>query len=122
MGKYLLRLYALFREPKVFLTIMCGFITISLTAHVLRSYDVDLGLTNLILSIEASLYGVVSSIMVKGVSRKQDEMAAMQQKQLEALIAMAELAKERDIEQISLLTSIRERLPQTLTGEKHDVA
>lgn len=128
-----MRLYAAFREPKVFLTILCGFITMSLTEHVMRSYDVDLGLTNLILSIEASVYGVISSMMTKTVLRKQDEMAATQQKQLDAVLEMtaaqdktlkgvlliAEAQRDMLIDQSSLLRALREgdeRILKTLTG------
>jgi hypothetical protein len=117
----LLRLYAVFREPKVFLTVLCGFITMSLTAHVMRAYDADLGLTNLILSMEASIYGVVSSMMVKGVSRKQDEMAEMQRKQLDALLSMAESQREMTIEHGTHLRAIRdieERRLKTLTARE----
>lgn len=120
MGSHLMRLYMAIREPKVFFVIVSSFITISLTAHVMRQYDVDLGLTNLILSIEATLYGIVSSMMVKAVMKKQDEMAELQRRQLESLIEMAQAQRDMLADHVSLLRTLREgdeRILKALTSE-----
>jgi hypothetical protein len=122
MGNKLMRFYMAIREPKIFFVIVSGFITISLTAHVMRQYDADLGLTNLILSIEATLYGIVSSMMVKTVMRQQEAMAEMQRQQLEALISMAEAQRDMLADHATLLRALREgdeRILKALTeGEK----
>lgn len=94
MGERLMRLYMAIREPKIFFVIVSAFITISLSAHVMRHYDVDLGLTNLILSIEATLYGIVSSMMVKTVMKNQKEAAELQRRQLEYLIEMVQAQRD----------------------------
>jgi hypothetical protein len=121
MGDRLMRLYMAIREPKIFFVIVSGFIVTSLTAHYMRQYDADLGLTNLILSIEATLYGIVSSMMVKSVMRKQEEMAEMQRRQLEALVSMAEGQRDMLADHTALLRALREgdeRILKALTEEE----
>lgn len=109
------RLYLKFREEKVFLRALCVFVFTALTLHYTIGYDADWGGTNLTLSIEAA---IASAVIMMEQKRSGD----IQQRQLEALLAMAESARERDAEQISLMRALKEsdeRLLKALTeGEK----
>ena len=112
----MLDLYLTIRKPRNFLKLLCLFISCSVALHFAFGYDIEWGSTNMILSIEATIAGAVM-LMV------QEEAAEMQAKMLSALLAMAEAAKERDTEQLSLMRSIREsdeRLISALTKENTD--
>lgn len=118
MRKLVLRFYLTVRKPRNFLKIVCVFVSTSLLLHWVRGYDSDWGATNLILSIDAT---IASTIMLM----IQEEGAERMDRMLEALIGMAEAARERDAEQISLIRSMKEsdaRLLQILTGEKDGMA
>lgn len=65
MADRLFRIYIAARNPKYFLWLLCAFIVSSLYAHATRSYDSDFGLTNLILSIEASTAGAVLMVVAE---------------------------------------------------------
>lgn len=109
----MLDLYLTIRKPRNFLKLLCLFIAASLTFHFAFSYDPEWGMTNMMLSIEATIAGAVM-LMV------QEESTEMQAKMLTALLALAESAKERDAEQLAMMKSLREsdeRLLEALTKE-----
>lgn len=63
MGNRLMRLYVAVRNPRYFLWLLCGFVVSSLYSHIRLGYDGDFGLTNLVLSIEASTAGAVLMVV-----------------------------------------------------------
>lgn len=65
MASRLFRIYIAIRNPKYFLWLLCAFITCSLYSHLRLGYDSDFGLTNLILSIEASTAGAVLMVVAE---------------------------------------------------------
>jgi hypothetical protein len=81
MRERLFKLYVAARNPKYFLWVLAGYITASLYAHVRLGYDGDLGLTNLILSIEASSAGAVLMVVA-------DASAALCERMLTAILEM----------------------------------
>lgn len=114
MREFVLRFYLTIRKPRNFLKIVFVYITTSLLLHWFHGYDSDWGATNLILSIDAT---IASTIMLM----IQEEGAERMDRVLEALLALAESARERDIEQLALMRSMREsdeRVLQMLTVTK----
>lgn len=115
MRDFIMRLYLTIRKPRNFLKIVFVFIATSLTLHWMRGYDADFGATNLILSIDATIAGTIMLMF-------QEEGAERMERMVEALIAMAEAARDRDAEQIALLRTLKEsdeRLLKALTeGEQ----
>lgn len=81
MRERLFRLYVAARNPKYFLWILFAYIASSLYAHVRLGYDGDFGLTNLILSIEASSAGAVLMVVA-------DASAALCERMLTAILEM----------------------------------
>jgi hypothetical protein len=81
MRERLFRLYVAARNPKYFLWLLFAYITCSLYAHVRLGYDGDFGLTNLILSIEASSAGAVLMVVA-------DASAALCERMLTAILEM----------------------------------
>lgn len=61
----LLRVYLAIRQPRYFLWLLCAYVVCSLYAHARLGYDGDLGLTNLILSIEASMAGAILMVVAE---------------------------------------------------------
>jgi uncharacterized membrane protein len=118
MANFVLRAYLAFRSPKVFLIVLCAFIVMSLTFHSMRGYDADFGLTNLVLSIEASVAGAVLMMVAERTAKVQDQMAKIQQEQLTALLQMAEAERQIMADHIDLLKQIQandEKLLAALT-------
>lgn len=115
MRDLIMRLYLTVRKPRNFLKIVFVFIATSLSLHWMRGYDADFGATNLILSIDATIAGTIMLMF-------QEEGAERMERMVEALIAMAEAARDRDAEQIALLRALKEsdeRLLKALTeGEQ----
>ncbi|KVU10654.1 hypothetical protein WK62_05160 [Burkholderia ubonensis] len=114
----LTRLYLAFRHPRVFLIALLTFVITSLALHFLRGYDSDFGATNLTLSIEASIASAVLTMMAEKAAEMQQRIAEQMQQMLQSLLAMAESARERDIEQLALMRALREadeRLLKALT-------
>lgn len=81
MRDRLFRLYVAARNPKYFLWLLCAFISSSIYAHTRLGYDGDFGLTNLILSIEASSAGAVLMVVA-------DASAALCERMLTAILEM----------------------------------
>jgi hypothetical protein len=108
MGNLFLRTYLKFRNPKVFLIVLGAFIAISILSHLLLAYDADWGVTNMTLSIEASVAGAVLMMVAENSSRVQDQMAKVQQEQLAALMSMAEAERQMLSDHIAILKEIRE--------------
>ena len=94
------RLYLKFREEKTFLRILVAFVVIALGLHYGLGWDADLGGTNLTLSIEAAIASAV-------IMMEQKRSGEIQQKQLEALVAMAEAEREAMLSQGELLKAIK---------------
>lgn len=115
MRDLIMRAYLTVRKPRNFLKIVFVFIATSLTLHWVHGYDADFGATNLILSIDATIAGTIMLMF-------QEEGAERMERMVEALIAMAEAARDRDAEQIALLRALKEsdeRLLKALTeGEQ----
>lgn len=110
-----MRFYLTVRKPRNFLKVVFTFIATSLTLHWMRGYDPDWGATNLILSIDATIAGTIMLMF-------QEEGAERMERMVEALIGMAEAARERDTEQLELLLALKEsdaRLLKALTGESN---
>ncbi|MEB2554036.1 hypothetical protein [Burkholderia cenocepacia] len=119
----LTKMYLSFRHPRVFLIALVTFIVTSLLLHFFHGYDSDFGATNLTLSIEASIASAVLTMMAEKAAEMQQRIAEQMQQMLQSLLAMAESARDRDIEQLALMRSLKEtdeRLLKTLT-EKEDV-
>jgi uncharacterized membrane protein len=111
MGKfapYVLRAYLAFRDPKFFLVVLVSYISGSLFAHVNLGYDPDFGLTNLILSIEASTASAVLMMVAERTAAMQEQMAKMQREQLATLIQMTEVTRQMLQDHVTILTEIRE--------------
>jgi hypothetical protein len=108
MGKFILRAYLQFRNPKVFLFVLGAFIITSSLCHLIFGYDTDWGTTNLTLSIEASVAGAVLMMVAENSSRVQDRMAKVQQEQLAALLEMAAAERQLLTDHITILKEIRE--------------
>lgn len=105
--------YLKFREERIFLRALCVFVFTALTLHYTIGYDPDWGGTNLTLSIEAA---IASAVIMMEQKRSGD----VQQKLLEAILAMAEAQRDMLSDHTSLLRSIRdadERLLKTLTQQ-----
>lgn len=119
------RLYLKFREEKFFLRALCVFVLTSLALHYAIGYDSDWGGTNLTLSIEAAIASAV-------IMMEQQRAAAVQQKQLDAILAMqaaqdktlkgvlliAEAQRDMLIDHRTLLQALKdgdERILKTLT-------
>lgn len=104
-------LYLKFREEKVFLRALCVFVITALTLHYTIGYDADWGGTNLTLSIEAAIASAV-------IMMEQKRSGEIQQKQLEAILSIAEAQRDMLADHTALLRSIRdadERLLKALT-------
>lgn len=115
MGEKILRIYLAFRDPKIFLVVLASFIITSVTAHLFVAWDADWGMTNLTLSIEASVAGAVLMMVAERSARVQDEMAKMQREQLSALIAMAEADRSLASDTANMLRQLIENDQQFLT-------
>jgi uncharacterized membrane protein len=74
MGNKILRVYLTVRNPRNFLILLCAYIVGSLTAHFGFGYDGDFGLTNLVLSLEASTAGAVLMMVAEESARATAEM------------------------------------------------
>lgn len=96
LSVYALRAYMTFRNPKFFLVILVAYISGSLFAHCSIGYDADFGLTNLILSIEASTASAVLMMVTERTAALQEQMAQVQREQLSAIL-------EHSIEQRKLM-------------------
>lgn len=77
MGKHILQVYLTVRNPKNFLILLCLYIAASLTAHIGLGYDGDFGLTNLVMSIEASTAGAVLMMVAEESARVTAEMLTL---------------------------------------------
>ena len=115
MGNKILRVYLAFRDPKVFLVILGLFIVSSITAHLFMHWDVDWGITNMTLSIEASVAGAVLMMVAERSAKVQDEMAKLQREQLNALITMAEADRKLSSDTVLMLSQLIENDKQFLT-------
>ena len=87
MGSYLLDLYLTARQPRNFLRLLVIFMGTWLSAHWILGTDSGFGAINLILSCEATIAGAVMLM-------KQEQSAAMQAKQLDALVAFGETQQQ----------------------------
>jgi len=110
-----------FRDPKFFLIVLIAFILGSMFAHTQFAYDSDFGLTNMILSIEASTASAVLMMVAERTAAQQDEMARVQREQLATLIEMAQLSRQSLQDQVDLLREIRandQMLLEFIRGQK----
>lgn len=105
LAPYILRAYMAFRNPKFFLIVLVAYIAGSLFAHINLGYDADFGLTNLILSIEASTASAVLMMVAERTAAMQDEMAKMQREQLAMLLRNATEQRELLEKLISIVES-----------------
>lgn len=122
MAERLFRIYIAIRNPKYFLWLLCAFITCSLYSHARLGYDGDFGLTNLILSIEASTAGAVLMVVAEASAELSDrmlkaifELVTKIDRNTEAQLAM--MQAQRDM-QADLLRLLRDpRVMRALTEE-----
>ncbi|NUY33309.1 DUF1003 domain-containing protein [Paraburkholderia sp. JPY303] len=106
------RLYLKFRDEETFLRALCVFVVTMLTLHFVRGVDSEWGSTNLTLSIEAAIASAV-------IMKEQKRQGEIQEKQMQALLAMTEAQRDMLADHTALLRSIREadeRLLKTLTN------
>ncbi|MDA8092362.1 MAG: hypothetical protein M0T84_00355 [Betaproteobacteria bacterium] len=110
--------YRWFRSPRNFLVFLCAFIVGSITFHRLDDYDPDLGITNLILSIEASVASagillVLEQLLahllefLKAWKAEQREQADRQARMLQAVLAIAEAQRDMLVDHTNLLRAMR---------------
>jgi len=126
----LMRVYASFRDPRNFLVILVTYILLSATMHLLHGYDPEWGMTNLILSIEASVASAALMMMGKKNGDEQAKMLAMvlemasaQDKTLKGVLLIAEAQRDMLLDHAALLRALKEgdeRILQTLTEGNQD--
>jgi uncharacterized membrane protein len=105
---YLLRAYMAFRNPKYFLILLVFYISGSVFAHLNLAYDSDWGMTNLILSIEASTASAVLMMVAERTASLQEEMSRVQREQLAAILQHSIEQRQLMQQQLFILTQIRE--------------
>ncbi len=103
----LLRAYMAFRNPKYFLILLVAYIGASLFAHMNIGYDADFGLTNLILSIEASTASAVLMMVAERTATLQEQMSITQREQITALLQHSLEQRELMGQQLKIMTEIR---------------
>jgi hypothetical protein len=104
-----LRLYLTVRKPRNFLIILLVFIACSLMAHEFLGYDVEFGITNLSLSVEATIAGAVLMVVAEESAELQRTTVTAQGRMLEALVRMAESERETMLAQGELLRAIKQQ-------------
>jgi uncharacterized membrane protein len=132
MGNKALQVYLTIRNPRNFLILLCAYITGSLIAHFVSGYDGDFGLTNLVLSVEASTAGAVLMMVAEESARATAEMlqhvlqivrevrqlAETLDKNLKGTLLIAEAQRDMLLDQRTLLQALKEgddRILKTLT-------
>jgi hypothetical protein len=123
LAPYILRAYLAFRNPKYFLWVLVAYIAGSVWAHCGFGYDSDWGMTNLVLSIEASTAGAVLMMVAERTSRVQDELATLQREQIAQLVAMVDGQRGLLEEHLKVLQQIRANdaaLLDYLKGKRDD--
>jgi hypothetical protein len=124
--------YLKIRSPRYFLWILAAYVVVSVSAHFLVMYDADWGLTNLVLSIEASMNGAVITIAAVEGARATAEMlelvlklvqdihriAEAQEKTLKGVVLIAEAQRDQLLDHRNMLEALKssdERILKTLT-------
>lgn len=102
-----LRAYMAFRSPKFFLVVLVSYIAGSLFAHINLGYDADFGLTNLILSIEASTASAVLMMVAERTAAMQEQMAKLQREQMAMLLQHSVEQKELMQRLVAIVESSR---------------
>jgi hypothetical protein len=121
MASRILIVYLTIRRPRNFLILLCCYIVASLTAHFGFEYDGDLGLTNLVLSIEASTAGAVlmmvaeesaeaSARMLKAILQLVEEIRC----NTAATLAIAEAQRDMQKEHAALMRALVAHDPRIL--------
>ena len=103
----ILRIYLTVRKPRNFLIILLVFIACSLMAHEFLGYDIEFGITNLSLSVEATIAGAVLMVVAEESAELQRTTVAAQGRMLEALVSMAEAERDAMKSQGELLRAIK---------------
>jgi hypothetical protein len=103
----ILRIYLTVRKPRNFLVILIVFVACSLMAHAFLGYDVEFGITNLSLSVEATIAGAVLMVVAEESAELQRTTVAAQGRMLEALVSMAEAEQDAMRSQAELLRAIK---------------
>jgi hypothetical protein len=136
MAKKFLQLYLTLRNPRNFLWLLCGYIASSLVFHCTMGYDSDFGLTNLIMSIEASTAGAVLMMVAEESARVTAEMLRLvvqmvkelrqisdaQERTLKGVMLMVEAQRDTLIDQKKLLQALKEsdeRILKVLTQREN---
>jgi arginine/lysine/ornithine decarboxylase len=110
------RIYLKFRDEETFLRALCVFVVTMLTLHFARGADSDWGGTNLTLSIEAAIASAV-------IMKEQKRQGEVQQKQMLALLTLAETQRDMLVDHAALLRVLRDgdaRILETLTTLKEE--
>lgn len=101
MRNPILRFYLTVRQPRNFLKLVFAFIITSFSAHFLRGYDPDWGLTNLIFSTEATIAGAVMLMFQEEAAERAErmlsrvmEMNEAQAKTLKGVLLIAEAQRD----------------------------
>lgn len=108
LAPYLLRAYMTFRDPKFFLIVLILYIVGALLAHTQLNWDPEFGLTNLLLSIEASTASAVLMMVAERTAATQDEMAKLQREQMAQLLRLAESNAALMQTHVAMLKEIRD--------------
>lgn len=103
---YILRAYMTFRDPKFFLIVLVLYIVGALVAHTSWAWDPEFGLTNLILSIEASTASAVLMMVAERTAAIQDEMAKLQREQMTRLLDISEANAQTLAEHTAILQDL----------------
>lgn len=110
LGSRILLVYLTIRAPRNFIKLLGLYIVTSLTAHFGFGYDGDLGLTNLMLSIEASTAGAVLMVVAEESARTSAQMLAAVLELVgdvkrigAAILVIAEVLRDHAAEQGALL-------------------
>jgi uncharacterized membrane protein len=138
MGNRALQVYLTVRNPRNFLILLCVYIVTSLVSHYAFGYDGDFGLTNLVLSVEASTAGAVLMMvaeesarataetlkLVLEIVREVRQIAGALDKNLQGTLLIAEAQRDMLLDHRSLLQALKdgdERILKTLTeGDEHE--
>jgi hypothetical protein len=122
VGEKLLQVYLTLRNPRNFLILLCIYIASALTAHFGFGLDADLGMTNFILSVEASTAGAVLMMVAEESARATAEMlrTALEilkevrqltrtlDKTLNGVLLIAEAQRDTLLDQRTLLQALKE--------------
>lgn len=117
MGRWIANLYRWFRSPRRFLKFLVAFIVASVVFHWTADYDPDFGITNLSLSIEASVASAGMLLMLEAIMERlfeylrewrasQERDARERRQMLEAVLVATEAVRELVQDHVNILRGL----------------